>query len=65
MKVVLQKTNGVSLQVDPEEDKWVSIGNGVIVFVSFLKGASEQVLESVGQSVNLSPHEQTNKQAMG
>jgi hypothetical protein len=36
------------MQVDPEADAWVSIGSGLIVFVTFLKGASRDVFPKIG-----------------
>jgi hypothetical protein len=39
-RVVLQKASAVSLQVDPDADAWVTIADGVLVFVAFLKGAT-------------------------
>ncbi|EGD77383.1 hypothetical protein PTSG_08478 [Salpingoeca rosetta] len=45
--VVLQKTNGVELQVDPDEDEWVKIGKGVIIFVAFLKDTTADQLPAI------------------
>eukprot|EP00055_Hartaetosiga_balthica_P003132 m.6631 g.6631 ORF g.6631 m.6631 type:complete len:185 (-) comp2624_c0_seq1:126-680(-) len=44
MRVVLQKTLGVSLQVDNDNDEWVRISEGVIIFVAFLKGATGDII---------------------
>jgi len=43
-RVVLQKVASASLQVNPDTDDWVDINDGVIVFVAFLKDATDVVL---------------------
>eukprot|EP00045_Choanoeca_perplexa_P000595 m.15090 g.15090 ORF g.15090 m.15090 type:complete len:159 (-) comp10414_c0_seq1:151-627(-) len=50
-RVVLQKATTVSLQVNPETDEWIDINDGVIVFVAFLKNASETVLPKMIKAI--------------
>ncbi len=42
--------SSVSLpQVDPEADRWVTISKGLLVFITFLKGATAEVFPKLGE----------------
>eukprot|EP00047_Mylnosiga_fluctuans_P015535 m.47366 g.47366 ORF g.47366 m.47366 type:complete len:167 (-) comp5973_c0_seq2:104-604(-) len=50
-KIVVQQANTATLQVDPEQDRWVTVGPGLIVFVAFQKGASAELFSKIAKAL--------------